>query len=83
LARPTGSIYYTGFEDDARWIFIACRTDAGTAPYLTCKADVTWPDGLVIEFRFLKEAMPEWEEIVETAHDLAVSWLKNAVGGAY
>lgn len=82
LTRPTGKIYYTGFEYDARWILIRCVTDAYPAPYQTCEADVNWPDGLGIEFRFLKEAMPEWEAIFEFAHDLAVSWRLNAVDGA-
>lgn len=81
LTRPTGKIYYTGFEDDARWIFIRCVTDAYPAPYQTCRASMSWLDGLSIDIRFLKEAMPEWEAIIEAAHDLAVSWQENVSAG--
>ena len=81
LARHTGSIYYTGFEDDVRWISMRCVSDAYTAPYQTCRANIIWPDGLSLELRFLKEAMPEWEAIAAAGHELAVSWQQNAVDG--
>lgn len=82
LTLPTGAIFYSDMEDDVRQIYIRCRTGASTALYHTCHADVYWSDGLGVDIRFLKEAMPEWDAIFEAAHDLAISWRANAEGGA-
>lgn len=78
LTHPRGTFYYTNTATDERQHYFACDTDMNIKPYQTCKAIVYWPDGLGLEIRFLKEAMPEWEAIIETAHDLAISWRANA-----
>jgi len=77
VLKQFGTIHYINLENDERYISLRCPTDAYPAPYHTCRANVSWPDGLQLDIRFLEEAMPEWEVIIETAHDLAISWQEN------